>query len=271
MRYLCLTCTALLAITLPLNAQAPMPQPSPERLDALLRAWEQRMISVDTLATKCTRTDVHPLTKKQTTFIGDAAYMKPNLAKIDLTHQDEVGKKDTEKTNFERMYCNDRYIAEYSPRDKKIIVHPAPKADAVSDNMILSFLRGMKAEDAKKRFQMTLSKETEWYAYLYIQPKNEADKQEFAAAQLTIWLKNPNPQGQPNLQMMPARLWYRQPNGKEVTFLFSELQPNVKFEKDAFEARMIPGYTQERANAPAPMPMGPMNPMGPKTVRPQNP
>jgi TIGR03009 family protein len=265
MRYFGLTCTAFLIWSLPLAAQGPAPtaQPNLERLEQLLKAWEQRMTSVVSLATKCNRTEVHPLTKKPTTFIGDAAFMKPNMAKIDLTHQDEVGKKDSDKTNFERMYCNDKYIAEYSPRDKKIIIHDVPKNDPTADNMILAFLRGMKADDAKKRFAMSLSKETEWYAYLYIQPKTEADKQEFAAAELTIWLKNPNQQGQPDLTMMPARLWYRQPNGKEVTYLFSELQPNIKFERDAFEARQIPGWNQpERAGAAAPMPMRP------KTVRP---
>jgi TIGR03009 family protein len=256
MRHLGLTCTAFVLCTLPVAAQnpSPMAQPNPERLDQLLRAWEQRMTSVDTLATKCDRTDVHPLTKKQTTYVGDAAFMKPSMAKIDLTHQDEVGKKDVDKINFERMYCNDKYIAEYSPKDKLIILHDVPKNDPTADNMILAFLRGMKAEDAKKRFSIALSKETEWYAYLYIQPKSESDKQEFAAAQLTIWLKNPNPQGQPNLQMMPARLWYRQPNGKEVTYLFKELQPNIRFGKDDFEARQIPGYTVKRAAAAVPMP-----------------
>jgi TIGR03009 family protein len=266
MRKLGLTCTAFIICSLPLAAQGPAPaaQPTPERLDQLLRAWEQRMISVDTLSTKCKRTDVHPLTKKQAIFMGDAAFQKPGMAKIDLTHQDEIGKKDTEKTNFERMYCNDKYIAEYSPRDKLIILHDVPKNDPTADNMILAFLRGMKAEDAKKRFAITLSKETEWYAYLYIQPKSDSDKAEFAAAQLTIWLKNPNQQGQPNLQMMPARLWYRQPNGKEVIYEFTDLQPNVRFEKDAFEARQIPGYTVKRAADAAPAP----KPMTPKTSRP---
>ena len=269
MRYPGLICMAFFVLASPLTAQPPMPvaPPSSARLDQLLNAWEQRMSSVENLSTKCSRTDVHPLTKKQTTFVGDAALMKPNMAKIDLTHQDEVGKQDVEKVNFERMFCNGQYIYEYSPKDKLIIIHDIPKNDPTSDNMILAFLRGMKADDAKKRFNMSVSKETEWYAYLLIQPKSEFDKQEFSAAQLTIWLKNPNPQGQPNLMMMPARLWYRQPNGKEVTYLFSELQPNGKLDKTAFVPRQIQGYTVKRASdavQPPPMPM----PMGSKTVRP---
>ncbi len=268
MRHLGLTCTAILILTMPLAAQGPAPasQPSSERLDQLLKAWEQKMTSIQSLATKASRTDVHPLTKKPTTFVGDAAFMKPNMARIDLTHQDEVGKKDEEKTNFERMFCNGQYIYEYSPRDKLIIIHDIPKSDPTADNMILAFLRGMKSDDAKKRFGMTMTKETEWYAYLYILPKSPADKQEFSAAQLTIWVKNPNQKGQPDLTMMPARLWYRQPNGKEVTYLFSDMQPNGNLDKDSFVPRQIKGYTVKRAADAAPPPMEPK-----KTVRPQSP
>lgn len=261
MRTLGLTCTAFLLCTMPLAAQgpAPSPQPGPEQLDQLLKAWEQRMTGIDALATKCNRTDVHPLTKKQTTYIGDAAFMKPNMARIDLTHQDEVGKKDSEKMNFERMFCNGQYIYEYSPKDKLIIIHDVPKNDPTADNMILAFLRGMKADDLKKRFSVTLSKQTEWYAYLYIQPKTDADKQDFTAAQLTIWVKNPNQQGQPSLTMMPARLWYRQPNGKEVTYLFSDMQPNGKVDKESFVPRRIEGYAVKKASdtVATPTPMGP--------------
>jgi len=269
MRQLSLAIAAFLTIAVPVSAQNPTPmQPSPERLDTLLKAWEQRMGGVENFAAKCNRTEVHPLTKKQTTFIGDAAFMKPNMARIDMTHQDEVGKRESEKMNFEKMICNGQYIYEYSPKDKLIIIHDVPKNDPTADNMILAFLRGMKADDAKKRFTMSLSKETEWYAYLYIQPKTDADKQEFSAAQLTIWVKNPNPQGQPNLTMLPCRLWYRQPNGKEVTYLFSEMVPNGKLDKDAFVPRKIEGYEVKRAaDAAAP----PMNPPKKPVVRPQNP
>ena len=268
MRHIGPTLTALFLLALPVSAQAPpISQPNPERLDQLLKAWEQRMTSVESLSTKCSRTENHPLTKKATTFVGEAAFMKPNLARLDLTHQDEVGKKDAEKTNFERMFCNGQHLYEYSPKEKLIVIHDIPKNDPASDNMILAFLRGMKADDAKKRFAMSLTKETEWYAYLMISPKSESDKQEFTAAQLTIWIKNPNPVGQPNVTMMPCRLWYRQPNGKEVTYMFSDLQPNGKVDKDSFVPRQIPGYEVKRATALAPV--QPMTP--PKTVRPQMP
>jgi len=248
-------------------AQAPVPASGPaptgERLDQLLTAWEKRMAGTESFYTKTSRTETHPLTKKQTTFVGEAAFQKPSMARIDLTHQDEVGKPDAEKTNFERLFCTGQYIYEYSPADKKIIIHEMPKNNPADDNMIMSFLKGMKAANAKARFDMTLSKEDEWYGYLLISPKNAADKAEFTAAQLTIWMKNPNPANKPDLAMMPVRLWYRQPNGKEVTYTFGDMQPNVNLPKDAFVPRQIAGYKVENAQ-----PAVPMSPLVPKTPAP---
>ena len=270
MRHPGLTCLAFLVLALPLSAQpkSTAPPATSERLDLLLTAWEQRMTNVENFSTKLTRTETHPLTKKATTFVGEAAFMKPNLARIDLTHQDEVGKKDTEKTNFERMYCNGQFIFEYSPREKLIVVHDIPKNDPTADNMILAFLRSMKVEVARKRFEMALTKEDAWYAYIYISPKTDADKQEFSAAQLTVWIKNPNPQNQPNIAMLPAGLWYRQPNGKEVTYLFSDMQPNGKLDKDSFVPRQITGYEVKKASSLKPA-VAPKN-LKP-TARPQMP
>jgi TIGR03009 family protein len=271
MKSLGLTLMAVLVGSATLTAQAPVPQPSPERLDQLLKAWEERMTGTETLFTKTSRTETHPLTKKTTTFVGEAAFQKPNMARIDLTHQDEVGKKDEEKTRMERIFCNGQYIYEYAPSEKKIIIHDMPKNNPTDDNMILSFLRGMKAEVAKSRFDISLAKEDQWYAYLMIMPKTDSDKAEFSAAQLTIWMKNPNPQGKANLVMMPVRLWYRQPNGKEVTYTFGDMEPNARLDKETFVPWQIPGYKVERAAAPAPsVPMSPITPKG-STVRNQNP
>jgi TIGR03009 family protein len=197
-----------------------------------------------------TRTDVSPITRKPTTFVGEAAFMKPNMARIDLTHQDEVGKKDSEKTNFERLICNGQNIFEYVPKDKLIVVHDMPNNNAVDDNLILSFMKGMKVAAAKQRFTFVLTKETEWYSYVTIAPKTEADRQEFAMAQLTIWAKSPYPQG-PDVSMLPVRVWYKQPNGKEVTYTFDNMRPNANLNRSSFAPMGIEGYTVKKAAAPA--------------------
>jgi TIGR03009 family protein len=271
MKPLGLTITALLFLTAPIVAQSPPsapPAPGPERLDMLLKAWETRMGSLESFSTRVSRTDVHELTKKTTTMEGEAAFMKPDMARIDLTPQEEIGKKDAEKNYFERLYLKGKYLYEYSPRSKQIIIHEMPKNNPLDENMILTFLKGMKVENAHQRFDLTLTKETDWYGYLLISPKSAADKQEFVRAQLTFWLKNPNPQGKADLTMMPCRLWYKQPNGKEVTYMFSDMQPNAPLAKDSFVPRQIQGYEVKTAGGPNPVAQNP--PKSP-TVRPQSP
>jgi TIGR03009 family protein len=265
MRHFGLTCTAIFLMTLSANAQnpgaaPPSGQPSAERLDLLLKAWEQTMANVSSFSTKVTRTDVHPLTKKQSVMMGEAAFMKPDLARIDMTPQEDLGKKDEQKSYFERLIFDGRKLYEYRAREKKIVIHDIPKADPAGDNMIMAFLRGMKADDAKRRFNMTLTKESEWYAYVYITPKAKTDLAEFNAAQLTIFIKNPNPANAPNLVMMPCRLWYRTPQGQEITYMFSDMQPNGNINKASFGPTRVPGFDAEYANAPASAPAAPPAP-----------
>ena len=152
------------------------------------------MVNIDRFSTRVTRTEVSPLTRKPTTYVGEASFMKPNMARIDLTHQDEVGKKDAEKTNFERLICNGQNIFEYSPKDKAIVIHEMPKGNnPADDNLILSFLKGMKVAAAKQRFSFTLTKESEWYSYVMITPRSDADRQEFTVAQADHLVEEPEP------------------------------------------------------------------------------
>jgi len=222
------------------------------------------MAGIDSLTTHVTRTETHPLTKNQTTYVGEAAFLKPNMARIDLTHEDEVKKKDAQKTNFERLICDGQKIYEYAPKDKLIIIHDLPKGGNLGDdNLILGLLRGAKAAAAKQRFGFVLQKEDEWYSYVMIVPKTDADRQDFTAAQLTIRAKNPNPRGEPDLALLPCRVWYKAPNGKEVTYLFEKMQPNAKLTKESFTPTEIEGYKRKMAsNGPAAPPLPAPKPTG---------
>jgi TIGR03009 family protein len=276
MRTFGLTCSALFMIVLPLPAQTPPPpppaQPAPGRLDQLLNDWEVRMRNIDTFSTRVTRTETHPLTKRATTYVGEAAFMKPNMARIDLTPQDELGKKDSDKTNFERLICNGKNLFEYVPKEKAIFMHELPKGDkSVDENVILSFLKGMTAVAAKQRFSVILQKETEWYSYLMILPKTDADRQEFKAAQLTIWAKNPNRQGQPDISLLPCRFWYKAPNDKEMTYLFEDMRPNVNLARDIFAPTRIQGWPEDQLKLAAKPSGAPPTPTPKPIVREQTP
>ncbi len=281
MKALSFSFLVLLASALPLVAQnAPFPappHPSSQRLDALLKGFAERTSSLESFSTKTTCTIVHPLTKQATALVGEAAFLKPNLTRIDLAQQDEVGKQDADELDLVRLYCDGTSIYEFLPKDKLILVHELPKKSLtncpalwerltnclhgmISDRFSLwrgplSCFRGTTETDLKDRFDITLAKESDWYAYLMITPKTSADKQEFAVAQLTIWLKNPNPQGQKaDLTMLPCRLWYKQPNGREVTHTFRDTQPNAVLDKKSFLPPQIEGYKLEKVAPPVAKP-----------------
>ncbi len=261
MRCLGLIYSTIFFISLPLAAQTPPPNgPAPsssERLDGLLKACEARMATIKGLTVQVSRTETHPLTKKQTIYVGEAAFMKPNLMRLDLTHHDEVNEKDAQKTNFERLICDGQRIYEYAPKDKLIIVHDMPKGgNLADDNLVLGFLTGMKAVAAKQRFDLVLEKDVErengWYWHVRITPKSDADRREFTLAELVIWAKNPNPAGQPDIALLPYRVWFRAPNGKEVIYLLEKMQPNAKLTKESFAMTKIEGYKQTFSTPAAP-------------------
>jgi TIGR03009 family protein len=254
MRTFRLTCSAIFIISLPLAAQTPPPaapaQPqSPQRLDELLKACEARMASIDSISVRVTRTELHPLTKNKTTYVGEAAFLKPNMARIDLTHQDEVKKKDADKTNFERLICDGQRIYEYVPKEKMIIVHEMPKGGNLGDdNLILGFLKGLKAVAAKQRFDLVLAKEDEWYSYVKITPKTDGDRQDFTTSRLVVCRKNPNIEGEGDPTMLPRQISYTAPNGREVVYDFDKIQPNAKLTKETFAPVEIEGYKRKTAS-----------------------
>src|SRR5262249_37453647 len=146
--------------------------PAHNRLDALLLRWEKEMTSVQTLAAQCVRTDVDKTFQTTTVFEGTARYMKPNLA---LLYMEKKGNPQV----FEKFICSGNVLYEFVPPQKLIRVHelPQPKAgqQAIEDNF-LTFLFGLKPEEAKRRYELKLKKEDQWYIYIEILPKLPGDK-----------------------------------------------------------------------------------------------
>jgi TIGR03009 family protein len=182
-------------------------------VDDLLRSVEERRRGVETFAAACSRTDTHPLTKKTVTYTGTVAWARPNKARLDLADPEDAKKPDVEKSRFERFVCDGRTLWEYSPKDKLIVAHAVPKDG--DDNVLFALLRGFKAADLKKRFDVQLTEggpETkEWYGFVRLTPKTEADKQDFQFLELAIWRKDPP--NQPGVAHLPCQVRYVRPNG----------------------------------------------------------
>lgn len=247
MRTQWMTMTSVLLLGTAVQAQQPAAAPAapaldPARnpLDAHLLRWEQEMKKINTLAAQATRTTIDKTFGVTEIYEGMTKFMKPNMALLEMQKK---GKPEV----FEKYVCTGAFLYEYVPANKMIRVHelPPPKQGQVADESFLAFLFGMKAEETKRRYDIKLAKDDQWYVYLEIVPKLPADKADFQRARLVL-----------NKQTyMPRQLWFEQPNGNEVTWDIPKAEQGAKIQRDEFTAPNVPQGWQlmrvPRANDPA--------------------
>jgi TIGR03009 family protein len=263
MRYVWLTLASAVVVTSGGYAQqrpavpagAPMPttalDPTRNRLDALLMRWEKEMTTVQTILAQCTRTSVDKTFNVIQVYEGTAKYMKPNLAMLEMKQK---GKEQV----YEKYICTGNFLYEYVPADKVIRVHelPPPKPGQVAEDNFLSFLFGMRAEEAKRRYDLKLVKEDQWYVYIEILPRFDPDKADFKRARLVL-------NGQ---TFLPRELWFEQPNGNEVKWDIPTVQPGVSLVRTEFTSPATPpGWQMQRAPK---TPQGQGTSVPPRIVRP---
>jgi TIGR03009 family protein len=206
--------------------QAPAaPAPDPNRLNLLLLSWERQMTGIQTIQAQCTRTSIDKTFQVADKYEGTAKYMKPNLAMLEMVKQ---GKPQV----FEKYICTGTFLYEYVPTEKVIRVHelPPPKPGQVLDDNFLSFLFGMKAEEARRRYELKLVKEDQWYVYIEILPRFPADKADFSRARLVL---NRN-------SFLPRELWFEQPNGNEVKWDITKIEAGVALNRAEFTSPNLP-------------------------------
>jgi len=233
-------CAALLAIGAGAGAQttgsppaAPLsPAAAAARLDQHLKRWEGEMRKVTTLSAAITRIDKDKTFGATTKFTGYAQYMRSgsgptafNLAVLEL-------KEDGKTTIAEKFVCTGVKLYQYSPAQKEIRAYdlPRPEAGRVADDSFLGFLFGMRAEEAKGRYTLTMVKEDNWYVYVDVLPKNPADKADFSQARLVLNKDS----------FLPRQLWFKNVNGGEVTWDIPRLQSGVAIDRRVFDMPAIP-------------------------------
>src|SRR5262249_51764619 len=150
-------------------------QPAADRLDHVLDRWEKEMQSVTTLSADLARKSVDKVWNNTEEFAGKAKYMKPNMAVL------EMQKKGSPQV-FEKYLCTGTFLYQWAPASKTINVFelPAPKPGQPQQNDFLSFFFGMKANEAKLRYDLKLVKEDQYYFYIDILPKLPVDKADFS-------------------------------------------------------------------------------------------
>jgi TIGR03009 family protein len=229
-------------------------------LDAYLTAWEKRMLKVDGLETKCILTEVED--GQKVVYTGEASLLKPNYAKLFLKPMSDV----TNIKKWRHFVADGQYLWEYDYGKKVARVEQLPK-EGVGDNLLMAFLFMTKAADLKKRFDLTIDvdnpeKHTDHYLFISIAPKNKEDMQDFKKAELVLW-KNNKDDKFADRWMLPARLWFQQPNGNQIIWEFQNQSTEKKLTAKDFKApgfpdkdwkpewRKPPAPTVTRSTAPA--------------------
>jgi TIGR03009 family protein len=253
MRKYWLTLTAILLTSPVLHAQQSIKQPALDArnpLDGILMRWEQAMQGVEKLSAKLTRTTFNKAFQTTEVFEGTAKYMKPNRAVLWMVQK-------SRPQVYEKYVCTGNFLYMYVPQEKKIRIYEMPKAKQgqLADDNFLTFLFGMKAAEAKRRYELVMLQapaNDKWYHYILIKPRTAADKKDFIKARLVL----------SNSTYLPRQLWFEQPNGNEVTWDFPRLDSKTPLQVREFAMPPLPAkdWAYERVKQDLP----------PRVVRPKN-
>lgn len=254
MRYSLLTVAGIL-IAGAAYGQTPPPSPPPldpanNRLDALLLRWEHEMTAVQSLDVHLTRITNDKTFGTREAFEGFARYKRPNQALLLLRNKNNP-------QVYEEFLCTGTYFYQFLPQQKTIMVHevPRPKNGQVANDNLLSFMFGMKAAEAKARYDLQLEKEDAYYIYLRVVPRYPIDKADFQWARLVL-----------NRQtFLPRQLYFMQSNGNDIMWDIPQIVNGAQISAADFAAPTVPeGWTMKKAP-----PQTSMDNLPPRVVRPK--
>jgi TIGR03009 family protein len=252
-----LCCAALSAQQPPAQAPAAPALDPRDRLDSLLMQWEGKMKSIQTLKATVSRERDDKVFKTRDIFVGEAKYMRPNLALLDLKRKDRPG-------IFEKYVCTGTYLYEYNLENREVRYHelPSPKPGQVAEDNFLSFVFGMKAEEAKRRYELRLVGEGQdkYYHYIEILPRFPADKADFQKARLVLTQST----------FLPRMLTFIEPNGNQITWDIPALEIGIPLDRREFERPVVPtGWQLKKMPKPNPVGTAPGEDLPPRVVRPK--
>jgi TIGR03009 family protein len=137
-----------------------------------------------------------------------------NMATLDMRPAE------TPNVQAEKFICTGTHLYSFHPELKEIKEYklPEPKPGQVAQDNVMTFLFGMKASDAQRRYKLQLAKEDNFYYYLDVTPLMPADKADFQFARIVLNKDS----------FLPRQLWFQQPNGKEVTWDIPAIKAGVQ-------------------------------------------
>jgi TIGR03009 family protein len=213
--------------------------PAKMEMEKLLRLWEGQSSKLKTLDAKIFRRDYIVAWEEFEYFEGHAIFKSPNLAYIDFRKikqdKDKKPVKDPQTQAWvsapkERIICTGSEVWQYDSDTKQIIIYPLEKDQAAKalEEGPLPFLFNMKADDAKRRYDMTLiSQDAKGYG-ISVRPKLEVDQESFSQAFVQLYRK----------YLLPVRIVLHSPDGKsQKDFQLGEIKPNAKLNDDTFTGK----------------------------------
>ncbi len=229
---------------------------APNNLDVHLDGWERTMREVKNFRVEITSTKTDSVFKKDRKYDGVVLCMKPNFAILRLNYTADITKMD-----YEAVICNGKSIFHYNGNEKSVtemkLPNPANNPGGGTDNIMLDFVSGLKAKEAKQRFDLSLIKEDENYIYINIKPILGRDKQDFQ--QINLALYGPKTK----FAYLPARVIKLNPNGDTELWDFTNPQTNLTgIEEKHFQYVPVAGFrlSQAPTQGTTPPPMRPGQP-----------
>jgi TIGR03009 family protein len=214
----------------------------PAKMDWILQKWEQQSSLLKTLDVTILRIDDTPAWGDPEFYEGRALFKSPNLAFIDFNKIKQDEKKRPAKdvkgkflsTPYERIICTGSEVWQYRSDTQQIFIFPLEKDEekkAIEEGP-LPFLFNMRAEDARRRYQMTLlneDKKNNVYG-VSIKPKIKEDQESFSRAFVNL---NRD-------YLLPVRIVLISPDGKsKKDFRLGPMYPNHQVNAKNFEGKAL--------------------------------
>ena len=209
---------------------ASAPKAMDPALDSLLKKWEVESAKIKTLHGNQTRTEVNRVFEVEKVTSGPFFLETPDKGRIDMMAVKKINgnvgaRKNAEGVPFkresgssEKWICTGTAIWMLNEDDKTYQKEEIPE-DQRGKNIVnspLPFLFGMKADDAKKRFNMTLKAETKETATLLVEPKLSKDQQNYKIAQIKLNKKT----------FLPDKVQLLDQTGLEIIYEFEKVVIN---------------------------------------------
>jgi TIGR03009 family protein len=200
--------------------------PANARLEAILLQWEEKMKSVETLSAQVVQEKVDNVLRSRTVYQGYARFMKPNRALLFLQQQNKPDR-------YLKYISTGTFFYEYNQLSQEVRIHEMPqtKTGRVGDDNVLSFLFDMKAEEAKRRYELKLIKENDPnYIYVEVTPRLPADRADFTKAYFALTRKD----------LLPRALMFEEPNGNRNKWDMPVLEIGARIDPTEFASPTIP-------------------------------